>query len=88
MQNYNKRDSKTKSRMTMKIGIDVKYRYSYKIMKPDFWYLFSNLNYVAKLPNWSVGGCHANRIKNPAYSNIIYPSMVNMQHFVFELRLL
>ena len=24
------------------------------------------MNYVAKFPNWSVAGCHGNRIKNPA----------------------
>ena len=32
-------------------------------MKTDFLYLFSNLNYVAKISNWSVAGCHGNHIK-------------------------
>ena len=31
-----------------------------------FWYLFLNLDYVVKFPNWSVAGCHGNCIKNPA----------------------
>ena len=44
-------------------------------MQTDFLYLFSNLNYVAKISNWSVAGCHGINI-------------VNMQRFVFELRLL
>ena len=63
-------------------------------MKPNFRYLFSNLNYFAsvligRLPvamapyqkSGFIGLC-------AMYSYIIYPSMVNMQHFVFELRLL
>ena len=36
MQNGNKRNYKTKRPMTIKIGIDIKYTYGYKIMKPEF----------------------------------------------------
>ena len=78
--------------MTLKIGIDVKYTLGYKTIKSDCDIYFSNLNYVAKFPNLSGAGCHGNRIKNlmlcAMYTYIIYPSMINMQLFVFELRLL
>ena len=83
---------KNKSRMTLKISIDIKFKKGYNIMKPDFLYLFLNLNCVAKFLYWSVGGCHGNHIKNwtPLFCtqciHTSYPSMVNMQHFVFELR--
>ena len=66
MQDCNKRNSIVYYCMILKIGIDIKYTQGHKIMKPDFLYQFSNLNYIAKYPNWSVAGCHGNRIKNPA----------------------
>ena len=52
--------------MNMEIGTDVKHTQGYKTMKPNFEYVLSNLNYDAKLPDWSVHGCHGNHIENPA----------------------
>ena len=60
-----------------------------KIRKPDFLYLFANLKYIAKSPNWSVAGCHGNHLKSgfmflcAMYSYVIYSRMVIMQNFVF-----
>ena len=61
MQNGNKRNSKTKGRMTMKI-IHRATNHEARFLI----YLLSNLNYVAKFPNWSVAGYHGNHFKNPA----------------------
>ena len=54
--------------MTMKFGINVSiHRLWLQNHEARFLISFSNLNYVAKFPNWSVAGNHGNRIKISAY---------------------
>ena len=68
----------------------IKYAYCYIIMRTPIFDIYCQLWCKA----WSVAGCHRNILKfgfmvlYAMYSYIIYPSMVNMQHLVFELRLL
>ena len=77
--------------MNLKIGIDVEYTQDYKTMKPDFdiyfqiWITLQSF-LIDGLP---VAMATVLKIRHYGlYSYSIYPSMVNMQHFVFELRLL
>ncbi len=57
-------------------------------MKPFFFsFLFSNLNYDVKLPDWLVTGCHG--FINPCeiFSSTITPNMNQMRLTIFELHL-
>ena len=74
MRNENKRNSKTKSRMTMKFCRHLEKHYIQGTMEADFKNVVVILNYGAKLPDWLTPGCHGNRMKNsdpqfPAYSH-------------------
>ena len=48
----------------MMIGIDVSLHRATKTRKLNFFcFLFSNLIYGAKFPNWAAAGCHGNLLK-------------------------
>ena len=92
--NGNKLNSKTKGGMSMKISIDVKYTNRYRTISPIFdiyfqiWIMLQSV-LIGRLP-FAMATILKNRfhVLCAMYSYTIYPSMVNMQHFVFEIRLL
>ena len=85
----NDHNSITQCRITIKFGRYVKETSIQGTMKADFSKYALNLNYIAKLPDWSVTGCHGNHINNsasqcPAYQHPTHTTQVWCQsHFLF-----